>query len=70
MPSRHRKLHFLVIALFLGAIAYFNTSLSFRDFRRHAKDLATGGDATIKGALVPLEAHIISKCADTRVRRA
>ncbi|POR36943.1 Uncharacterized protein TPAR_02857 [Tolypocladium paradoxum] len=66
MPSRPRSLHFLVIVLFFAAIAYFNLSLPVRHVRRHPKDFAPGGDAVTEGGLVPLEAHIISKCPDTR----
>ena len=67
-PPR-RLLHYVVLGVCLGALAYYNIALSFYGVRRHAKDLASGGDAAIKGNLVPLEAHIISKCPDTRVRR-
>ncbi|KND93122.1 hypothetical protein TOPH_02311 [Tolypocladium ophioglossoides CBS 100239] len=66
MPSRSGRLRTLLLVLFLGAIAYINFSLSLLDVRRRAIYLATGRDVATKGRLVPLEAHIISKCPDTR----
>lgn len=73
IPSRLRRTRILVIALALISVVYFsfhNGSGLLSGCYHGLSDtkLATAGAATTKpGYLVPLEAHIISKCPDTRV---